>query len=112
MTRIKKATPERMNLRQRLDWLLMTIHAANYPIRTGAGELAIAYSEATGMPYILHKGLLRSRYLTSDLAELHERGLIECEIITLRQKGRMAVVKKYELTAEGLGEAKSIVCNL
>ncbi|SAL81935.1 hypothetical protein AWB74_06102 [Caballeronia arvi] len=103
------ATPGRMNLRQRLDWLFVTICVARYPIHTGAGELAVAYIAATGMPYTTHRGLLRSRHLTKDLAELHERGLVKREIVVLRQGGRIAVVNKYALTAKGRDQAKVII---
>lgn len=59
------------------------------------------------MPYTIHGGLVRSRHLAKDPAELHERGFVEREIVTLRQGRGMAVLKKYELTAEGRAEANA-----
>lgn len=109
MTRIKKSTPECMNLRQRLDWLLVTIYARRVPIHSGAGELASIYAAATGVPYTIYEGRLRTKHLATDLDELHERGLVERDTVTVRQDGRTAVVKKYELTAEGREEAKAII---
>ena len=101
-------TVGRMALRQRLAWLLVTMYEGRYPAHSGAGELAVAYCAATGMPSNTHAGRMRSRQLTKDLGELHERGLAERQTITLREDGRMAVVLKFELTAKGRNEASNI----
>jgi hypothetical protein len=109
MSRNKKTSQDRMVLRERLEWLLPTILAGRYPVHTGAGELAVAYCAATGMPTYPHGGLIRSRDLTKDLAELHERRYLSRETITLRQGGRVAVVFKYDLTPRGKAEAQAII---
>ena len=88
MTRIKKSTSECMNLRQRLDWLLVTIYARRVPIHSGAGELASIYAAATGVPYTIYERRLRTKHLATDLYELHERGLVERDAVTVRQGGR------------------------